>query len=100
MIRNIKEIFLPKTIIQKSYFLQDPGYVNRVTSACCMMGVLIFNVKGVKGSAPIYIHSMAFVSTESKVYLNNNVASNMKPLNYMKLQIMYCTYFELSHTLN
>ena len=30
MVRNIKKIFLPKTGMQKSSFLQDPGYVRVV----------------------------------------------------------------------
>ena len=34
MIRNIKEIFLPKTGMWKNSFLQDPGHVK---DACCMM---------------------------------------------------------------
>ena len=33
MIRNIKESLLPKSGMQKSNFLKDPGYVK---GACCM----------------------------------------------------------------
>ena len=39
MIEIIKETFLPKTGNAKSYFLQDPGYVETVDmhAACCMV---------------------------------------------------------------
>ena len=41
MIRNIKEIFPPKTGMQEKQLLQDPGYVERVETTYCMMhGIL------------------------------------------------------------
>ena len=37
MIGNIKETFPPKTSTQKKQVLQDPGYVEDVEDACCML---------------------------------------------------------------
>ena len=37
MIGNIKKLFLPKTGMWKKQGLQDPGYVEGVGSACCML---------------------------------------------------------------
>ena len=37
MIRNIKEIFLPKTGMREKQLLQDPGYVKGVETTCCML---------------------------------------------------------------
>ena len=37
MIRNIKEIFLPKTGMRGKQLLQDPGYVKGVETTCCML---------------------------------------------------------------
>ena len=71
----------------KSSFLQDPGYTNRskVHAACCIMYLFLMS-KESKVVHTVYIHSMAFMSTESKVNLNNNVDSNAKSLNYMKIE--------------
>ena len=41
MIGNIKRTFLPKTGVQEKQLLQDPGYVEGVETACCMLhGIL------------------------------------------------------------
>ena len=46
MIRNIKEIFPPKTGMQEKQFLQDPGYVEWVETTCCMLhGILQDSMK-------------------------------------------------------
>ena len=37
MIGNIKRKFPPKTGLQEKQLLQDPGYVEGVESACCML---------------------------------------------------------------
>ena len=37
MIGNIKEIFPPKTGKRGKQLLQDPGYVERVETTCCML---------------------------------------------------------------
>ena len=46
MVRNIKETYLPKTGMQKSSFLQDPGYV-----------------KDVKGHASMKLNSLIFAKS-------------------------------------
>ena len=41
MIRNMKEIFPPKTVMREKQLLQDPGYVKGVKTTCCMLhGIL------------------------------------------------------------
>ena len=41
MIGNIKEIFLPKTVMRDKQLLQDPGYVEGVeTTGCMLQGML------------------------------------------------------------
>ena len=37
MVRNMKETFPPKTGMRKKQVLQDPGYVEDVEDACCML---------------------------------------------------------------
>ena len=37
MIGNIKETFPPKTGLRQKQLLQDPGYVERVETTCCML---------------------------------------------------------------
>ena len=37
MVRNMKETFQPKTGMWKKQVLQDPGYVEDVKDACCML---------------------------------------------------------------
>ena len=37
MIRNIKEMFPPKTGMREKQLLQDPGYVKGVETTCCML---------------------------------------------------------------
>ena len=58
MIRNIKETFPPKTGMWKSSFLQDPGYVEDVEDACCMLqectAVLFIVVEDVKDTVDMY----------------------------------------------
>ena len=41
MIGNIKKLFLPKTEMCKQQVLQDPGYVEGVEGACCMLHVML-----------------------------------------------------------
>ena len=41
MTRNINETFPPKCGMQKSNFLQDPGYVKGVTVTCCMLQAML-----------------------------------------------------------
>ena len=41
MIGNIKKLFLPKTGMQKKQVLQDPGYVEGVKSACCILHAML-----------------------------------------------------------
>ena len=46
MIGNIKEIFPPKTGMREKQVLQDPGYVERVETTCCMLhGILQGSMK-------------------------------------------------------
>ena len=40
MLGNIKEMFLPKTGMQKNQVLQDPGYGENVKDTCCMQHAL------------------------------------------------------------
>ena len=40
MIGNIKKTFPPKTGMEKKQVLQDPGYVEDIADACCMLHAL------------------------------------------------------------
>ena len=40
MIENIKKTFPPKTGLREKQLLQDPGYVEDVEDACCMLHTL------------------------------------------------------------
>ena len=43
MIGNIKKTFQPKTGMWKKQVLQDPGYVEDVEDACCMLSAKYSN---------------------------------------------------------
>ena len=58
MIRNIKEIFLPKTGMQKAASLQYPGYVGEVEDcplhAACCRGIFVLIVEDVEDGPSNY----------------------------------------------
>ena len=72
MIETIKETFLPKTGMQKSSFLQDPGYVEAVNTCCMMHGM---------SQGIILIVFTIYVNTVNTV-LNYIVYHSMKSSNY------------------
>ena len=90
MIRNIKEIFPPKTGMQEKQLLQDPGYVKGVETTCCMAWYVarfykISYVEGVKRNKnshnTVDLRHLSLMSKESKVHSIYNVDSNSKYLN-------------------
>ena len=92
MIEIIKEIFLPKTGMQKAISLQDPGYVEEVEDcvlhAACCRGIFVIIVEDVEDGPSYYI-----------VYYNSNY-SNKEILwtnasNYSLFQIKSLYKFEL-----